>query len=236
MIENISARGARVVRGGQAPPDLSKGYFYEPTLIEVTDPERQRFESEIFGPLATVTRVRDLDHAIELANDSNFGLGANIYTSNLETAMRAATELQAGTVWINDPLKDNDAAPFGGMKFSGPRPRTWARGHQRLHAGQARAHGLRSGALAGVVVPVRASRDRRARARPGSSLGREARPRRRLRRRGDGVDHDPAARRQGRGARRRRRAQPVEGRSRPGRRGRARHRRSASRSRTTRTR
>src|SRR4029077_11013121 len=50
---------------------------------------------------------------------SNFGLGANIYTSNLETAMRAATELEAGTVWINDPLKDNDAAPFGGMKFSG---------------------------------------------------------------------------------------------------------------------
>ena len=119
VIDDISTRGARVIRGGQAPPDLPKGYFYEPTLIEVTDPQRQRFESEIFGPLATVTRVRDLDHAIELANDSNFGLGANIYTSNLETAMRAATELQAGTVWINDPLKDNDAAPFGGMKFSG---------------------------------------------------------------------------------------------------------------------
>jgi acyl-CoA reductase-like NAD-dependent aldehyde dehydrogenase len=119
VIEDISGRGARVVRGGQAPPDLKKGYFYEPTLIEVTDPARQRFESEIFGPLATVTRARDLDHAIELANGSNFGLGANIYTSSLETAMRAATELQAGTVWINDPLKDNDAAPFGGMKFSG---------------------------------------------------------------------------------------------------------------------
>jgi acyl-CoA reductase-like NAD-dependent aldehyde dehydrogenase len=119
VIEEISGRGARVVRGGQAPPELTKGYFYEPTLIEVTDPERQRFENEIFGPLATVTRARDLDHAIELANGSNFGLGANIYTSSLETAMRAATELQAGTVWINDPLKDNDAAPFGGMKFSG---------------------------------------------------------------------------------------------------------------------
>jgi betaine-aldehyde dehydrogenase len=63
--------------------------------------------------------VRDLDHAIDLANGSNFGLGANIYTASLETAMRAATELQAGTVWVNDPLKDNDAAPFGGMKFSG---------------------------------------------------------------------------------------------------------------------
>jgi betaine-aldehyde dehydrogenase len=119
VIDDISGLGATVVRGGQAPPNLQKGYFFEPTLIELTDPERQRFESEIFGPLATVTRVRDLDHAIELANGSNFGLGANIYTSNLETAMRAATELEAGTVWINDPLKDNDAAPFGGMKFSG---------------------------------------------------------------------------------------------------------------------
>ncbi len=119
VIGEISGQGARVVRGGQAPPELTKGYFYEPTLIEVTDPERQRFESEIFGPLATVTRVRDLDHAIELANGSNFGLGASIYTSSLETAMRAATELEAGMVWVNDPLKDNDAAPFGGFKFSG---------------------------------------------------------------------------------------------------------------------
>jgi acyl-CoA reductase-like NAD-dependent aldehyde dehydrogenase len=119
VIEDITASGARVVHGGQAPPDLSTGYFYEPTLIEVTDPKRQRFENEIFGPLATVTRVRDLDEAVELANGSNFGLGASIYTSSLETAMRAATELEAGTVWINDPLKDNDAAPFGGMKFSG---------------------------------------------------------------------------------------------------------------------
>jgi betaine-aldehyde dehydrogenase len=119
VIAEICDRGARVACGGQVPPQLSRGYYYEPTLIEVTDPERQRFENEIFGPLATVTRVRDLDEAIELANDTNFGLGANIYTSDLETAMRAATELNAGMIWINDPLKDNDAAPFGGMKFSG---------------------------------------------------------------------------------------------------------------------
>jgi len=119
VIDEISSLGANVVRGGQVPPELPRGYFYEPTLIEVTDANRQRFEDEIFGPLATVTRVRDLEDAIACANGSNFGLGANIYTSSLEMAMRAATELQAGTVWINDPLKDNDAAPFGGMKFSG---------------------------------------------------------------------------------------------------------------------
>jgi acyl-CoA reductase-like NAD-dependent aldehyde dehydrogenase len=119
VIEDISASGAQVVRGGRQPANLERGYFYEPTLIEVTDPQRQRLEREIFGPLATVTRVRDPDEAIELANATDFGLGASIYTSSLETAMRAATELQAGMVWINDPLKDNDAAPFGGIKFSG---------------------------------------------------------------------------------------------------------------------
>jgi betaine-aldehyde dehydrogenase len=119
VIDELVSKGARVASGGGVPSHLPKGYFFEPTMIEVTEPREQQLRKEIFGPLATFTRVRDLDHAIELANDSDFGLGANIYTSSLETAMRAATELQAGTVWINDPLKDNDAAPFGGMKMSG---------------------------------------------------------------------------------------------------------------------
>jgi betaine-aldehyde dehydrogenase len=118
-IEELVSRGASVLSGGGVPSHLSRGYFYEPTLVELSDPRSQRLEREIFGPLATFTRVRDLDEAIELANDTDFGLGANIYTSDLETAMRAATELEAGMVWINDPLKDNDAAPFGGNKMSG---------------------------------------------------------------------------------------------------------------------
>ena len=118
-IEELVSKGASVVSGGGVPSHLDRGYFYEPTLVELSDPRSQRFGREIFGPLATFTRVRDLDEAIELANDSDYGLGANIYTSDLETAMRAATELEAGMVWVNDPLKDNDAAPFGGNKMSG---------------------------------------------------------------------------------------------------------------------
>jgi acyl-CoA reductase-like NAD-dependent aldehyde dehydrogenase len=119
VIDELSGKGARVAHGGGMPAHLSRGYYFEPTLIEVDDPREQQLGREIFGPLATFTRVRGVDEAIELANDTEYGLGANIYTSSLETAMRAATELQAGTVWINDPLKDNDAAPFGGFKASG---------------------------------------------------------------------------------------------------------------------
>ena len=59
------------------------------------------------------------DEAIRLANDSEYGLGASIYTKDLATAMRAMESIKAGTFWINDPLTDNDAAPFGGMRHSG---------------------------------------------------------------------------------------------------------------------
>jgi len=117
-LERLQGAGARVLTGGGVPAGLGRGYFHELTLVEVVDRE-QAPEGEVFGPLATVTPVDSIDQAIELANASEYGLGANIYTTSLSTAMRAATELRAGTVWINDPLKDNDAAPFGGQKMSG---------------------------------------------------------------------------------------------------------------------
>jgi betaine-aldehyde dehydrogenase len=63
--------------------------------------------------------VADLDEAIALANGTRFGLGANVYTRDLKSAVRCMRELRAGTVWINDPLTDNDAGPFGGFKQSG---------------------------------------------------------------------------------------------------------------------
>ena len=117
-LEQLTAQGAHVVAGGGAPAGLERGHFHAPTIVTLEDPG-QGLRDEVFGPLATVTPVRGIDDAIERANDSPYGLGASIYTASLETAMRAATELRAGTVWINDPLKDNDAAPFGGQKMSG---------------------------------------------------------------------------------------------------------------------
>lgn len=116
VIAEITAKGGRVAVGGDIPTD--RGYFLNPALVEIDD-VAQHPRGEIFGPLATVKRVGSLEEAIDYANGTPFGLGANIYTSDLERAMRAAEELRAGTVWINDPLKDNDAAPFGGQKASG---------------------------------------------------------------------------------------------------------------------
>lgn len=74
---------------------------------------------ECFGPLAPVCKVRDLDEAIALANDSEFGLGATIYTTNLVEAMRAVHEIESGIVWVNTPLNDNDCLPFSGRKMTG---------------------------------------------------------------------------------------------------------------------
>ena len=74
---------------------------------------------EPFGPVAPMCRVSDFDEAITLANDSVMGLGANIYTTDLKETMRAVNELEAGMVWVNAPLLDNDAGPFGGIKMTG---------------------------------------------------------------------------------------------------------------------
>jgi len=77
------------------------------------------FADEVFGPVAPVTSFATVEQAVTIANDSEYGLGANILTNNLEFAMRAAEGIKAGTFWINDPLTDNDAGPFGGMRMSG---------------------------------------------------------------------------------------------------------------------
>ena len=121
-VERIVGRaveqGARVVCGARRPEQLSTGWFYEPTVLEVA-PDIDIMRGETFGPVAPVCRVNSLDHAISLANDSDFGLGANIYTSDLHEAFRAVHEIESGIVWVNTPLNDNDAVPFGGRKFTG---------------------------------------------------------------------------------------------------------------------
>ena len=75
--------------------------------------------TETFGPIIPIQKIKTLNEAIDLANNSVYGLGCNIYTNDMEKALTAADDIKAGSFWINDPLTDNEAAPFGGMKMSG---------------------------------------------------------------------------------------------------------------------
>lgn len=118
-LEAATGAGAAVVYGGNRPSKLSKGYFFEPTILTGVDHSMSLMQEETFGPIAPVMIVKDIEEATALANESRYGLGANIYTNNLEYAMTAAANIRAGTFWINDPLTDNDAGPFGGMRLSG---------------------------------------------------------------------------------------------------------------------
>lgn len=119
LIERAVKQGARVVTGGARPAGLPKGWFFEPTVLADVTPDMEIMHTESFGPVAPVCKVSSLDEAIALANDSEFGLGANIYTRDLHEAMRAVNEIESGIVWVNTPLNDNDAIGFGGRKMTG---------------------------------------------------------------------------------------------------------------------
>jgi betaine-aldehyde dehydrogenase len=91
----------------------------QPTVLDRVRHGSCATRDEVFGPVAAIIRVRDVNEAIAFANDSEYGLGANIYTNNLGYVMKAMEEIKAGTFWVNDPLTDNEAGPFGGMRQSG---------------------------------------------------------------------------------------------------------------------
>jgi len=118
QVEGALAAGAELVVGGDRAGQ-ERGHFYAPAVITGAPASTDLLREETFGPVAPIVPVGSLDEAIELANSTPFGLGANVYTRDLETAVRCLREIRAGTVWINDPLTDNDAGPFGGFKQSG---------------------------------------------------------------------------------------------------------------------
>jgi betaine-aldehyde dehydrogenase len=118
QVEAAVAAGAELVVGGDRA-GFERGHYYAPAVVTGAPASTDLLREETFGPVAPIVPVASLDEAIELANSTPFGLGANVYTRDLETAVRCLREIRAGTVWINDPLTDNDAGPFGGFKQSG---------------------------------------------------------------------------------------------------------------------
>ena len=111
--------GAQVLAGGDRPAHLTKGWFVNPTVLGDVSPDSPIMNDETFGPVAPVSIVKSFDEALALANRSRYALGATVYTTDLDESMRAVNELEAGMVWVNAPLLDNDAGPFGGRKQSG---------------------------------------------------------------------------------------------------------------------
>lgn len=120
-IEVAVAQGAKVELGGKRPPgaEFEKGYWVEPTVLSNVDMTMTVAKEEIFGPVLSVLRWSDLEQAIEMANDVDYGLTAAIWTKDVEKAMKLARDVEAGYVWINTVGTHFRNVPYGGMKNSG---------------------------------------------------------------------------------------------------------------------
>jgi succinate-semialdehyde dehydrogenase/glutarate-semialdehyde dehydrogenase len=121
MVEDAESRGAKeIVKGGRpTQKELVKGNFFIPALLGHVDYDAQIAREECFGPALPIFVVKDLEEAIERANDTPYGLGSSVWTKDIERAYHAAERIQAGTTWVNSPPISRAEVPFGGFKQSG---------------------------------------------------------------------------------------------------------------------
>jgi succinate-semialdehyde dehydrogenase/glutarate-semialdehyde dehydrogenase len=117
LVDDAVGRGARALVGGHERDGA--GYFYDPTVLTDVPEGARLLREEIFGPVAPVKSFDDEDEAIAAANDTEFGLVAYVYTSNVKRALRVVERLETGMVGLNQGIVSNPAAPFGGVKQSG---------------------------------------------------------------------------------------------------------------------
>lgn len=117
QVDDALAQGARCLLGGYIPSE--KGFFYPATLLDHVNPNSRIYNEEVFGPVAVIMYVDTDQEAIKLANDSPFGLGASIYTQNVEQAWSLGQQLEVGSVFINRHTSSDFRLPFGGIKDSG---------------------------------------------------------------------------------------------------------------------
>ena len=117
LVDDAVSKGARVTLGGKA--SAGAGFFFPPSVIADVTLDARILREEVFGPVAAVVRFDDVEDAVRMANDTEYGLSAYVYTADLKRGMRLAERLEYGMVALNRGLVSDPAAPFGGMKQSG---------------------------------------------------------------------------------------------------------------------
>jgi betaine-aldehyde dehydrogenase len=118
FVNRAKAGGARILTGGGRVSG-GGGYYFEPTVIEANDQKAEIIQSEVFGPVLTVSTFNDTDEAIRVANDVPYGLAASVWTKDITRAMHVTRDLEFGTVWVNDHIPLASETPHGGFKQSG---------------------------------------------------------------------------------------------------------------------
>jgi len=119
FVDRAKAEGAKILTGGGVPKGFDKGYYYEPTVITNVKQDSEIVQNEVFGPVITVQEFTDEAQALAFGNDVLYGLAASVFTKDIGRAMRLSSQLEFGTVWINDHLPLTSETPHGGFKQSG---------------------------------------------------------------------------------------------------------------------
>ena len=119
FVDRAKAQGANILTGCGVPSGFDQGYYYEPTVISGVQQDWEIIQQEVFGPVITVQEFENEADALMMGNDVLYGLAASVFTKDIGRAMRISSELEFGTVWINDHLPLTSETPHGGFKQSG---------------------------------------------------------------------------------------------------------------------
>jgi betaine-aldehyde dehydrogenase len=119
FVERAKSQGAKILTGGGIPKGFDNGYYYEPTVITDVQQDWEIVQNEVFGPVITVQEFENEADALTMGNDVLYGLAASVFTRDVGRAMRISSQLEFGTVWINDHLPLTSETPHGGFKQSG---------------------------------------------------------------------------------------------------------------------